>query len=119
MTKFRLKKEARQFFDEKYHKIIWPENTWKEQKFMLELLEPVERVYIECGHENRTEDQKIRSVSNSGWSRTGEHDGESRFHFTIKIQDVDYLDHERKINPTELMDMVQATVNDYIKRKGL
>lgn len=108
MKKYRLKPDARKFFDKKYHENIYELKTWETEKIPLPVLDEVERVYIKLGHEK--DNGTYKSSALSGWG-----DDKSHFHFTIHISDVEYMDHE-KINVAEMMDSIQKVVNKFVEQ---
>ena len=106
MKKYRLKKEARQFFDGELGKEIQPIKYWNSKTIPIELLDEVERVWVVLGHENGN------STSLDGW--TSQRGGEAHFHFTIKAMDIENSDYNAVKIP-ELMDEIQKACNKFFK----
>lgn len=108
--KFKLKSEARQFFDEDLHQDIEPLSFWKEKMIHERLLNEVERVYVVLGHSS-----KLQSGANyksiAGWSQE---QGEAHYHFTLKIRDVAAEDYY-KIDKTKLLEEIQESINNYVR----
>lgn len=109
MDKYRLKPDARKFFDKKLHhenqKMIW----W--QKYYgipIELLDEVEMVYIDYGHSYKLE-SGTKTANLQGWQSDGR---KARFHFTVKIDDIEHKDYD-KINLADVMQEIQTVLNDY------
>ena len=104
--KYKLKKEARQFFDEKHHTNIYPIEVWKKEGIHINLLDEVDRVYIDYGIK----------FSESGTGLKG-HSGEKKeahYEFTIRVLDMDYKEYENvKVAP--LMDELQKVCDRYFK----
>lgn len=107
MKKYRLKPDARKFFDKKYHESIYELKVWEKEIISLNVLDEVERVYIKLGHERDYPTYKSSSLS--GWG-----DDKSHFHFTIHINDVEYLDHDQ-INVSGMMDAIQKVVTKFME----
>lgn len=107
--KFKLKKQARQFFDEKYHKAIKELKYWQEEKIRSELLDEVDAVYVDYGHEH-TLSSGTRCSDLSGWDSE-----KAQFKFTVNILDIKNTDYE-KIKVAEMMDEIQKTLNKYVKQ---
>lgn len=105
-TKYKLKKDARQFFDEKYHEKIQPLEYWNEITVHKNLLDEVERCYIDYGHEFGTR------TDLSGWTSIG---NKAEFRFTLNVTDINNTDYD-KVNVAELMDEMQKVCNKYFKR---
>ena len=102
MSKFRLKKEARQFFTDNLSKEVKDLPYWERQGIHENLLEPVEKVFVSYGI------KKNECLTGcSGWSCDISH-----FDFTIYVQDIGYIEHD-KIKVCELMDKIQKVINSY------
>lgn len=108
--KFRLKKETRKYFDEKYHYSIQDLKQWQSECIRKELLDEVEQVYVDYGHEYRSS-SLIGCKDLSGWESK---DNKANFKFTINILDIKHSVYE-KINISELMDEIQKSINKYVK----
>lgn len=104
-TKYKLKPEARQFFGDKYHTQIGDLKLWKSTGIPIELLDEVELVYVQLGHE------RDNSSSLCGWSLKGP---EAHFHFTIKVRDIDNTQYQ-EIDRAKLIDEIQKVTNRFFK----
>lgn len=117
-TKYRLKKEARQFFKEKLHKEIHVLKTWKEYDVTEPLLEEVELVHIEYGtFPRRVGESSSKSASLCGHSGN---EKEAHFEFHFIINDIDWKDYDRLNKDSfiaEWMDELQKVTNKLIKTK--
>lgn len=107
--KYKLKKEARQFFDKKYHTVIHTGKYWEELNIHENLLDEVEKVYVDYG----IRASPIASVI-SGWS-SNEGEPTAEFHFTLKVNDISSKKYEQVSIP-ELMDEMQKVVNKFFNR---
>ncbi len=109
MNKYRLKKDARQFFDEKFHDKISSLEFWEKEIISINLLDEVENVYVEYG---------IKSSEN-GTSLKGWGDGygnpKAQFHFTVNVKDISCKKYDTVKIP-ELMDEMQKVLNRFFKR---
>ncbi len=114
-TKFKLKVDARKFFDEKYHEKIMAQQDWEHNCIPLQLLDEVERVYIDYGHDRLNSDKKCASSNLCGWeSKQKDSEGQSHYQFTLKIQDISNKEYQ-KVNVPILMDELQKVANTYFK----
>jgi len=105
--KYRLKKEARQFFAESERNNIQDMEYWKRETIHENLLEEVDCVYVEAGI-------KVGGRKDiSGW-KSGDGSPESRFDFTVNILDSSNEEY-KKINTLELLDTIQSAVNSFVK----
>jgi hypothetical protein len=110
MTKYKLKKEARQFFEDKYHQEIKEISFWKDLCIPIQLLDEVDIVYVDYGHESiLTSGTKTSSLK--GWSREGKR---AEFRFSLQVNDIEISDYE-KVDIVELMDEIQKVTNSYFK----
>lgn len=110
-TKFKLKKEARQFFDVKYHKEIQTLKWWDSIKVHKNLLDEVELCHIDYGHTEKLS-KDSSSTSLCGWTQDGK---KAEFRFTLKVIDIEHSDYD-KVKIAELMDEMQKVCNKYFKR---
>lgn len=106
MQNYRLKKEAVQFFKEKYATKIYPFDTWESIGADMNALELVDGPYIRQG---------IKLGENSlicgGWDNNG-----SRFEFTIVYPSVKFYEHDKFTNgrmTRELMDKIQHEISNF------
>ena len=105
--KYRLKKEARNFFNKDLSKEIQNMDYWKSKTIHSNLLEEVEIVYVESGIEmNGRTDM-------SGW-KSNNGNPESRFNFTIHIRDSNHREYQN-LNTSDLLDAIQCSINSYMK----
>ena len=107
--KYKLKKEARQFFDENLHNEIKTKEFWEKQLISIALLDEVDRVYIDYGR--RTSQN---SANLCGWSSNNGIVPEAHFDFTVKVSDIDYKDYV-KVKPSDLMDEMQKVLNRFFR----
>lgn len=108
MKQHRLKKEAVQFFNEKYATAIYPFDIWEKQGVGMNALEEVEDTIIKYGH---VASQTSNSLS--GWSEDG-----SKFHFTIVFPSVKFGEHDKFSggeSVRELMDKIQSKINSHYR----
>jgi len=108
-TKFKLKKEARQFFNKDLHDDISVLEYWEKKGIHKNLLEEVPLVHITYGHHDYYNNQ-IKSSSLSGWSK--EH---SDFKFTIVLPELSNEDYHLVEIP-RLMDEMQTVINSHFKQ---
>lgn len=108
--KYKLKVEARQFFDEKDSKVVEKLEYWKDNLIPIQLLEEVDLVYIEYGQEDDSGEIKTRTLQ--GWNQDPLR---AHFDFTLKFRDLEYDDY-KKINIPELMDKIQVVVNIFFNK---
>ena len=105
---FRIKKEAVQYFDKKYAKAVYRLPTWEDCKVSPNALEEVEKVYLVHGIK-----KSERGSDLSSWS-----DHETQIHFTIKINDSSYKQHDHftnEVNVRMLMDKIQYFLNEHFE----
>ena len=114
--KYRLKKEARQFFNKKLHKEIKTLANWNKEAVTTPLLEEVEMVYINYG----TFPEKLyetRGFSASLCVHKG-NEKESHFEFHFIVNDIDWKRYDLLNNDsfiTKWMDEIQKVSNNLIK----
>jgi hypothetical protein len=113
--KYKLKKEARQFFDnQKYHTTIQSLESWESSKIPIQLLDEVERCYVAYGHkEQLTKD--LTTTSLSSWSQES---NAAEFKFSLKVSDITIVQHN-KVKIAELMDEMQKVANKFFKEHYL
>jgi hypothetical protein len=112
-AKYKLKKEARQFFDSKYHTAIYPLSIWQKEGIPIQLLEEVQRVHIQSGHKKECSDG-TEYTNISSWNKDRNHSSE--FMFTVHVKDVKCSEHD-KISVAEMMDEMQRVLNRYFKQQ--
>lgn len=106
MSKFRLKREAVEFFQSKYTTAVHELSTWSDLGVDEKALEKVEPAHITYGHKNLNNS----SANLAGW---GGEDG-SHFHFTIHFPSMKFMeyDHFKKGKMTrKLMNEIQDKIN--------
>jgi hypothetical protein len=109
--KWRLKKEARQFFEKRgfvnnrLSLCHWMEH----HKIPEELLEMVENCHVTFGHDSVSE-YGTRSSSLSGWKSDGK---TAHFQFTVWVGEIEQSDY-RDIDINDLLDEIQKTLNRYL-----
>lgn len=106
MNKYRLKKEAVQFFNKNIATTVCDIETWKKYQVDKLALEEVEEMYLTFGHDKGGHD------SLSGW---GNGDG-SHFHFTVNFPSVQYFESDKFMNgkiSRRLMDKIQCEINGF------
>ncbi len=109
MTKYKLKKKARQFFDEKFHEKIFSLEFWQKETISINLLEEVENVYVDYGIKSSE-----LGTSLKGWdSNNG--NPKAQFHFTVNVNEISNKNYDRVKIP-ELMDEMQKVLNKFFKR---
>ncbi len=106
MERYRLKKEARQFFKDKYHTDIEAFEYWEEKKIPIEVLEEVEKVYLKYGISNGD-----RVVSLCGLDHAKKL---SHFEFTVMVEDITYNEY-KSVNTSKMMDKIQIVLNQFFK----
>lgn len=106
MEKYRLKKEARQFFKKKHHTDIKTEEEWFKNRIPIEVLEEVEKVYLKYGVK----------TSEAAASLCGLDHGEklAHFEFTVIVEDITFKEYE-SVDTSEMMDKIQKVLNQYFK----
>lgn len=108
MNKYRLKKEAVQFFKEKHATAIYSFDDWEKLGVDTKALEKIEDAYITYGH--RDKDNKGASLS--GWSQ----DDGQHFHLTLNFPSVKYKEHDEFSNGRvlrKLLDRIQNQINNF------
>ena len=106
MKRYRLKKEARQFFKDKYHTGVNSFEYWKQNNIPIEVLEEVEKVYLKYGVK----------TSEAAASLCGLDHGEklAHFEFTVIVEDITHKEYE-SVDTSEMMDNIQKVLNRYFK----
>jgi sulfite reductase beta subunit-like hemoprotein len=112
MKKYRLKKEAVQFFAEKHATSIYMLHTWEELGVDINALDEIEEAWIDYGGPESKISTGASSRSIAGWNK----DNGGHFHFTIHFPNTEMRDHDnfskgRVIR--SLMDEIQYTVNSF------
>lgn len=103
MDKFRLKPAVRKYFDEDLHTKIHDLETWESQGIPKEILERVDRAFVEYGIEHG----KYRGLK--GWSND---DQQAHYPFTVILQNIN-LATFNEIDEAHLMDKIQSAIKDY------
>lgn len=106
--KYKLKVNARQFFSKEYARHIEPMTFWKSVEVPIQLLDEVDLVYVDYGHESVL-DSGTKYNSLSGWRKE-----EADFKFTIKVQEMTSKEYN-EVNIHELMDEFQKIANKFFK----
>lgn len=109
--KFKLKKEARQFFDEYLHRRTQSLESWAEANIPIQLLDKTDLCYVYFGYDEETED-RIHTILTQ-WENDGK---KADFRFTLRIEDMESADYH-KVKISEVMDEIQKVVNEYFKYK--
>lgn len=110
MTRYKLKKAARQFFDKKLHEEIKPLEFWNKKTISANLLDEVDKVYIDFGIKRSESTTDLK-----GWNNNNE-DPNAHFHFTVYVNDMQYVDY-KNIEIAEVMDEIQKVLNVYFKNQ--
>lgn len=108
MSKFRLKPEAVQFFQEKHSTAIYSFDTWEKIGVDVNALEEIEDAYLTFGHK----DKNNMGSSLCGWDG----DNGSHFHFTIHFPSTKFQEHDRFANGRvvrDFMNEIQRKVNNF------
>lgn len=108
MDKFRLKREVRQFFHKDEHTNVYDLPTWKSKGIPEEILDVVERIYVDYGHQHELS-SGTKAADLSGWSKDG---NKAHFQFTIEVQDIDHSIYEA-VSVPKLMGKIQKVINNY------
>jgi predicted RNA-binding protein with TRAM domain len=106
MTKYRLKKEARQFFKKDLSENVKPIEFWVSKNIHENLLEETEKVYVEYGKWASDVSKSLKS-----------HDGNNKLaalEFTVFITDCP-SDVYNDIPVPKVMDEIQKVLNRYFK----
>ncbi len=106
--KYRLKKEARQFFKKELHTETDTLDWWEKNNIHINLLEQCEKAFIEYGHKKEEKDITFLSAHDTG-TRIG------HFKFTVNVLDLT-LEEYANINIAELMERLQETSNNFFKQ---
>lgn len=109
--KYKLKVDARKFFPEKLHEEVQDMKLWQKHHCIpIELLDEVDKVYLEFGHS-----YKLKSGSKTsdlcGFDNTKK---KGKFHFTVNVDDFKYENY-KSVKISELMDAIQKVLNTYFK----
>lgn len=108
MARYKLKKEARQFFEENLHKEIKPLQFWLDERISERLLDEVDKVYINYGIKTSESAAQL-----CGWS-SNNGEPNAHFHFTVIVDDMSLNDY-KNIEIAEVMDEIQKVLNKYFK----
>lgn len=108
MSHYKLKKEARQFFEEKFHKEVKPLKYWESLIISERLLDEVDKVYIEYGKKIGDRTELCGWSSNDGYPV-------ARFEFTVYVNDMSDTNYEN-VKVSDVMDEIQAVLNKYFKK---
>lgn len=106
MKKYRLKKQARQFFKEDYARKVEEMEIWQSNNIHENLLEEVEPVYVKYG--KRFSDN---TADLSGWS-SNDGSPEAHFHFTVFANNMSHKDYEM-FPVSDLMSEMQNLINAF------
>lgn len=109
MIKYKLKKEARQFFKNDLHEKIYTLETWNKQGMPINILDEVDRVHIEYGIKTSEHGTDLK-----GWS-SNDGNPKGHFHFTVNVSDIDNDKYE-DISVPKLMDEMQKVINSFFKQ---
>lgn len=112
MERFRLKKEARQFFDKEQHVRIETLEVWNSLTISEVLLEPVGRVLIEYGIVKDDSD-KTKLTNLCSWKGTEQ---EAEFKFTLRVSDITNKEYTI-VDKVVLMDALEETANKFFTHK--
>ena len=107
-TKYKLKVDARKFFTKEYSRHIEPIRFWESVNIHINLLDEVDTVYVDYGHESVLE-SGTKTSSLSGWNKDF-----ADFRFAIKFPEMKHDQYE-KVKIHELMDEFQKVANRYFK----
>lgn len=105
--KYKLKKEARQFFDDKYSEKIYPLKTWNSEGIHINLLDKVSRVFVDYGQKRNESSTDLKSWHGS--NKTAE------IQFTLCVSEIDYSEYD-DLDIPELMDNLQKTVDKFFNQ---
>jgi len=104
MKKYKLKPDARKFFDEKYNTVIETIEWWNRKQFPIQLLDEVPAVFVRLGRQTSECSRNITQYSKDG----------AVFEFTVHAPDLTIQDYE-KMKTHELMDEIQKVLDKYFK----
>ena len=104
--KYKLKTDARKFFEKKLGEKIECIEYWNKLIISKSLLDEVENVYIQYGIQNSK-----TSTSLCGWNGNKK---QADFRFTIMVNEIGYEDYN-DCDISSLMDKMQKTVNEFFK----
>jgi hypothetical protein len=109
MIKYKLKKEARQFFHKDYEVTIKPTEFWQKENIHENLLDKVDNVHIDYGIASSDYSKNL-----SGWNSN---DGEpnARYHFTVNIDGIASRNYNQ-VSVPDMMDEIQKVLNRYFER---
>ncbi len=111
MQKYRLKKEVREFFKDKFSTDIYSLETWRSYTIPEEILELVPKVHIIYGNEYITSSgTKVSSLKGCSGP-----DKEAKFHFTIVFSDITFNEYD-EVDVAEVMDEIQQVLNRRFNR---
>lgn len=112
IQKYRLKADARKFFDEKFHTHVRNLEEWNKEGFPIQLLDEVPNVYVSYGHE-KVLDGGLKYSNLKGWnSNTG--NPQAHFHFTVWMNDITSQEYGH-VQVDKLMDKIQEVLNAHYK----
>lgn len=106
MKRYRLKRNAVPYFDDKYADKIYSYNVWEKDNISINALEEVEPIYISYGFD------KKGYTDLSGWSN----DDGAHFHFTINFPLTNLKEYNLiKTRMPDIMRDIQNIVNQKTK----
>lgn len=113
--KYKLREDAKCFFDGSLHDKILPLETWKETYTVpINLLVKVRAIYLTYGIKGDSISTYMR-----GWSQDAQKNNTlGYFHFSINFRDMPFEEYERMDNKIPLlMDRIQKLIDDNFKDK--
>jgi len=110
--KYRLKKDARQFFPDTLQRSIMPLFSWHRHNISMALLEEMQRASVIQGYRHGGE---VDHVSMSSFKKQGKDTGVAELYFTIEITEMTH-ENFHNIEVPDLMDTLQKEVNNFFKK---
>lgn len=107
MNLYKLKKEARQFFPGDLSYKTMPLERWESLIIPVNLLDEVEKVYIDFGRKDG-----IRTDLR-GWS-SNDGSPNAHFEFTVRVNDIENEEY-KEVSIPDVMDEIQKVLNKYFK----
>jgi len=106
MKKYKLKPDARKFFDDKYSTEIETIEWWNRKQFPIQLLDEIPAVFVTYGRQVSECSRNISEYSKDG----------AIFEFTVHAPGLTAHDYEG-MKTNELMDEIQKVLNKYFKER--
>jgi len=110
--KYKLKVDARKFFDDKMSKEVMTLKRWNDEGIPIQILDEVPCVHVTYGHE-KVSQSGLRTADLAGWRSDG---NQAHFHFTVWVDEI--TSHEYDVIKIEkVLDKIQDVLNSHFKNR--